>query len=965
MDQRWVPALLLVLIVHQGVSGPLIEPQNGTLTKKKGDRISLGCTDLPGVRWITPSSAKKAVNQSHVNIKSAEPKHTGRYVCQNLISFENSSLYIFVEDSKNLFVNPSLRQMFIGGTEGAEAVIPCRVTTPMIKNLRLEKVKGTPMPKDLSYTADIYTGISITNLKRHFEGYYVCTAVLNGIVKKSARFKLQIIPVPKRAPEITVKINKELLKEGEEFQMTCTIKNINHAVTVNWIHPQSSAAKVTTSSNNFPNYYQTIRTLCIDSVTVNDTGSFTCFARNDFGVSNATVFLQVIAEGYIKLLPPESSVLHVNIGENLVLNVEFDAYPAPDQQYWIHMNETLLNTSDHFIKSAKVGNRYISELHLVRVKGTEGGIYTFFASNSDSNSSVSFDVHINSSPEIITIEEPKPGHVRCVAIGFPKPKIKWLNCPGPQKRCSDTPMATAEELHWTNRIIRQPHFGRIEVESILNTKELNSNITVECLSSNSVGENHAIYQMKEGIPKTHHLFTPLLTLFAAAAGLLCVILVILFYKYQQKPRYQIQWKVVEGIHGNNYTYIDPTQLPYDDKWEFPRDKLRFGKTLGAGAFGKVVEASVYGLTKADSIITVAVKMLKPSAHSTEKEALMSELKVLSHLGQHINIVNLLGACTIGGPVLVITEYCCFGDLLNFLRRKRDSFIWPENGEQNLEKTQYKNIPNLSNGSGSYMEMKPSSISSPQKNVDKRKPLRKESYSDKENNNEVTEEYNLALEIEDLLIFSYQVAKGMNFLSSKNCIHRDLAARNILLTNGQIAKICDFGLARDIRNDSNYVVKGNARLPVKWMAPESIFDCVYTFESDVWSYGILLWEIFSLGSSPYPGIPVDNKFYKMIKEGYRMLSPELASTELYEVMKACWDSDALRRPTFAQVVGMIEEQLSDTSKHYSNLESNFTSRLKFSSHSSRLNSAGSSNASDQPLLMNDDVFFEDENKQMQN
>ncbi|XP_078073338.1 mast/stem cell growth factor receptor Kit-like isoform X2 [Mustelus asterias] len=963
MDQRWAPAVLLILIVHQGVSIPLIQPKNSTLIKKKGDRISLQCNDSPGVRWITPSSAKKAINQNRVNIKSAQPRHTGEYICQNRISFENSSLYIFVEDARNLFVDPSPWQMFVSGTEGADAVISCRVTTPMIENLRLERATGTPMPEDLTYTPDIYTGIIINNLKIHFEGYYVCTAVFNGIVKKSKRFKLQIIPVPRSPPEITVQINKELLKEGEKFQMACIIRNINHAVTVNWIHPQNSAAEVTKSSNNFPKYYQTVQTLCIDSVTVNDTGRFTCFARNDFGVSNATVFLQVV--GYIKLLPPESSVLHVDNGKNLVLKVKFDAYPAPEQQYWIHMNETLLNTSDHFIKPAKVGNRYISELHLVRVKGTEGGIYSFFASNSDSNSSVSFDVHINSSPEIITVEESKPGKVHCVARGFPKPKIKWLHCPGPQKRCSDTTTATAEELHGTNRIIHQPRFGKIEVESILNTNELDSNITVECLSSNSVGENHATYQIK-GIPKTHHLFTPLLTLFAAAAGILCVILVILFYKYQQKPRYQIQWKVVEGIHGNNYTYIDPTQLPYDDKWEFPRDKLRFGKTLGAGAFGKVVEASVYGLTKADSIMTVAVKMLKPSAHSTEKEALMSELKVLSHLGQHINIVNLLGACTIGGPVLVITEYCCFGDLLNFLRRKRDSFVWPENGEQNLEKTLYKNIPNLRNSSGSYMEMKPSSMISPQKTTDKRKSPSKESYSDKENNNEVTEEDNLALEIEDLLIFSYQVAKGMNFLASKNCIHRDLAARNILLTNGQIAKICDFGLARDIRNDSNYVVKGNARLPVKWMAPESIFDCVYTFESDVWSYGILLWEIFSLGSSPYPGIPVDNKFYKMIKEGYRMLSPELASAELYEVMKACWDSDALRRPTFEQVVEMIEEQLSDTSKHkYSNLESNFTTRLKFSSHSSRLNSAGSSNASDQPLLMNDDVFFEDENKQMQN
>ncbi|XP_069780756.1 mast/stem cell growth factor receptor-related protein Kit-like isoform X4 [Narcine bancroftii] len=867
MALLWAPALLLSLIVHQGVTISLIHQKNDTLIRKKGDHINLECTDWSEVQWVTPTSAKRNIVHNAVKIMSAEPKHTGQYTCINPISSENRSLYMFVEDSKNLFLSPTLPQMLVSGYEGADAVIPCRVTSPTIKEFKLEKSKGATMPKDLSYTGDIYTGISIANLKTNFNGYYVCTAIKDGKLKKSKRFKLLIVP----------------------------------------------------------------------------------------------------AEGYVKLSTPENNTFHVDIGKNLVLKVEFDAYPAPDQQYWIHMKETLLNTSDHYMKSVEKGNRYISELHLVRVKGTEGGTYTFFASNSDSSSSVAFDVYINSQPEIIILEEYRPGKIRCVAVGYPDPQIKWIHCPGQQKRCSDTATAPAEG-HWTNRIIGQPRFGRVKVESILNTNELKNNITVECLANNSVGQSQMIYQIKGEIMKTHHLFTPLLSLFAAVAAILCVILVILFYKYQQKPRYQIQWKVVEGIHGNNYTYIDPTQLPYDDKWEFPRDKLRFGKTLGAGAFGKVVEAAAYGLTKADTILTVAVKMLKPSAHSTEKEALMSELKVLSHLGQHINIVNLLGACTVGGPVLVITEYCCFGDLLNFLRRKRDSFIWPEMREQDLGKTEYKNVPNLKdpekNSSGSYMEMKPSRTAVPQTMQDKNRLLNKESDSVKEKINEDTEDCNLALEVEDLLIFSYQVAKGMSFLSSKNCIHRDLAARNILLTNGRIAKICDFGLARDIRNDSNYVVKGNARLPVKWMAPESIFDCVYTFESDVWSYGILLWEIFSLGSSPYPGIPVDSKFYKMIKEGYRMLSPELAFTELYEVMKACWDSDALRRPTFEQIVEMIEEQLSDTSKHnYSNLESNFTTRLKLSSHSSRLNSAGSSNASDQPLLVNDDVFFEDENKRM--
>uniref|UniRef100_A0A8B9L8U5 receptor protein-tyrosine kinase n=1 Tax=Astyanax mexicanus TaxID=7994 RepID=A0A8B9L8U5_ASTMX len=424
-------------------------------------------------------------------------------------------------------------------------------------------------------------------------------------------------------------------------------------------------------------------------------------------------------------------------------------------------------------------------------------------------------------------------------------------------------------------------------------------------------------------PVHQELFTPLLIGFVVAAAILCLILFVLTYKYLQKPKYQIQWKVIEGIHGNNYVYIDPTQLPYDHQWEFPRDKLRFGKTLGSGAFGKVVEATAYGMSKADTVMTVAVKMLKPSAHSTEKEALMSELKVLSYLGNHINIVNLLGACTVGGPTLVITEYCCFGDLLNFLRRKRESFFCSSLGED----CYYRNVM-----------LQP---------------------------DEVLQEDGLALDTEDLLSFSYQVAKGMDFLASKNCIHRDLAARNILLTQGRVAKICDFGLARDITTDSNYVVKGNARLPVKWMSPESIFECVYTFESDVWSYGILLWEIFSLGSSPYPGMPVDSRFYKMIKEGYRMDSPEFAPGEMYEIMHSCWDAEPFKRPSFEKIVEKIEQQISDSTKH---IYLNFSSRLPVVTGSHEepspqppcFNPAGSShNTPTQPLLSNDDVFLESE------
>ncbi|CAJ1058113.1 vascular endothelial growth factor receptor 3 isoform X1 [Xyrichtys novacula] len=349
-------------------------------------------------------------------------------------------------------------------------------------------------------------------------------------------------------------------------------------------------------------------------------------------------------------------------------------------------------------------------------------------------------------------------------------------------------------------------------------------------------------------------------------------------------------------------------LPYDSsQWEIPRDKLRLGKVLGHGAFGKVMEASIYGISKSSSLDTVAVKMLKDGATASEHKALMSELKILIHIGNHLNVVNLIGACTKpNGPLMVIVEYCKYGNLSNFLRAKREFFLPYRDRSPKTQSQVRRMIEAGQMDQRARHQPSPSSSHSINPQTASKTPSQTPVVEKME------DLWKTPLTIEDLICYSFQVARGMEFLASRKCIHRDLAARNILLSENNIVKICDFGLARDIYKDPDYVRKGNARLPLKWMAPESIFDKVYTSQSDVWSFGVLLWEIFSLGASPYPGVQIDEEFCKRLKDGVRMRAPETASPEIYGIMLACWQGEPKERPTFPALVQILGDLLQDNS-----------------------------------------------------
>ncbi|GBP27278.1 Tyrosine-protein kinase receptor torso [Eumeta japonica] len=131
---------------------------------------------------------------------------------------------------------------------------------------------------------------------------------------------------------------------------------------------------------------------------------------------------------------------------------------------------------------------------------------------------------------------------------------------------------------------------------------------------------------------------------------------------------------------------------------------------------------------------------------------------------------------------------------------------------------------------------------------------------------------------DLLSFCRQIARGMEFLAHNRIVHRDLAARNVLVCADKLLKIADFGLSRDVYNESHYKQKSNGKVPIKWMAIESLTHQIYTSQSDVWSFGVVLWEVVTLGGTPYPGV-APARLLRFLRSGYRMPRPANCTDQL--------------------------------------------------------------------------------------
>ncbi|XP_036320282.1 vascular endothelial growth factor receptor 3-like [Rhagoletis pomonella] len=359
--------------------------------------------------------------------------------------------------------------------------------------------------------------------------------------------------------------------------------------------------------------------------------------------------------------------------------------------------------------------------------------------------------------------------------------------------------------------------------------------------------------------------------------------------------------MVEMEDNINYVdkYVEEAQAKgLADVFEIPHSAIHIGPEIGEGAFGRVYKAVAVNIRRMRGSHVVAVKQLKKNPTSDEVAEFLSEIEMLKGVGIHNNIVCFFGCCTIRAPYLMIMEFVGRGDLLTYLRTVRQAATkFKANGnissnyasrEQSQSKTKVK-----------YIELKLSTQSVDSGSETSRQPkasVAETTYTivnDEDYNDTSTFEY--ILDHKELHNFALQIANGMQFLEEQQITHRDLAARNVLIDDHKTLKISDFGLSRH----GIYTNTKTRKLPLRWLSIEAIRDNVYSNKSDIWAYGVVLWEIGTLGASPYPTIS-NHELIPYLVSGKRLEKPEICTDQVYAIMTQCWDENPEERPTFAEL-----------------------------------------------------------------
>ncbi|XP_051948045.1 NT-3 growth factor receptor isoform X2 [Xyrauchen texanus] len=579
---------------------------------------------------------------------------------------------------------------------------------------------------------------------------------------------------------------------------------------------------------------------------------------------------------------PDISVAHSNLtvmeGGNVTLSCNGSGSPLPEVDWTVNGLHSI-NTHQ---SNVYWPNIHSINLTLVNVSRDDNGfVLTCISENVVGMTNVTLQLAVLFPPVILKLDEPERRHHTCIEFtvrGFPHPTLRWFHM--------DREILQSEYIHTEMEYYQDYSEGCLTFENP--THYDNGNYTL--VATNPLGSVtktvHGYFleppfsedDVPEDEAKRPEEDSFGMSIAVGLAGFGCVFLIVVFIlinKYSRRNKFGIKGPVavISGeedsaspLHHVNHGIVTPcsldagpdavvigmSRIPVIENPQYfrhghncykpsayvqhiKRRDIVLKRELGEGAFGKVFLAECYNLSPNNDKMLVAVKTLKDPTLAARKD-FQREAELLTNL-QHEHIVKFYGVCVDGDPLIMVFEYMKHGDLNKFLRAHGPDAMILVDGQ-----------PMLSNGE---------------------------------------------LGLSQMLHIATQIAAGMVYLSSQHFVHRDLATRNCLVGNGLLVKIGDFGMSRDIYSSDYYRVGGHTMLPIRWMPPESIMYRKFSTESDVWSFGVIMWEIFTYGKQPWFQLS-NNEVIECITQGQVLDRPRLCPKEVYDLMLGCWQREPQQR-----------------------------------------------------------------------
>ncbi|KAM4634392.1 neurotrophic tyrosine kinase, receptor, type 2b [Polymixia lowei] len=594
-------------------------------------------------------------------------------------------------------------------------------------------------------------------------------------------------------------------------------------------------------------------------------------------------------KAFAKLTPPDCEVPQVEVSPTIVTKMEGSDVKAvcsasgspPPQILW---NFDMLSTS-YEIDALDLKSR----LSLSGLSPDDNGrTIICSAENMVGQTEATLQLNILFAPTIQQLLGPERDHHWCIPFsmtGNPKPELQWYH--------KDMPLHEQDYIHTQIHLFSESvYHGCLQL--VNPTHIHNGEYTL--VAKNEYGQDEKkvfaqfidppdVDRSDSPLPPTDDSVAVYVVVGIAGVALTGCVLMVIILKYGRNSKFGMKGSssVISNdddsaspLHhvsnGNNTpsssemgpdaVIIGMTKIPVIENPQYfrnsgsilksdtfvqhiKRHNIVLKRELGEGAFGKVFLAECYNLTPDQEKLLVAVKTLKEASESGRAD-FYREAELLTNL-QHEHIVTFYGVCVESDPLIMVFEYMKHGDLNKFLRAHGPDAVLMADGQHSI-----------------LVELTQS----------------------------------------QMLHIAQQIAAGMVYLASQHFVHRDLATRNCLVGENLLVKIGDFGMSRDVYSTDYYRVGGHTMLPIRWMPPESIMYRRFTTESDVWSLGVVLWEIFTYGKQPWYQLS-NNEVIECITQGRVLQRPRTCPKEVYDLMLGCWQREPYMRLNIKEIHSLLQ------------------------------------------------------------